>query len=68
MALLTLRLPPGRPAGRPRNDPTALRVHSGVLPLLAEWTDHTHAVLADLGYESERAARLPRSSIPAAAS
>ena len=24
--------------------------------LLAEWTDETHAVLADLGYEGERAA------------
>jgi hypothetical protein len=27
-----------------------------VLPLLAEWTDDEHAVLADLGYEGERAA------------
>ncbi len=26
------------------------------LPLLAEWTDEAHAVLADLGYEGERAA------------
>ena len=27
-----------------------------MLPLLGEWTDQAHAVLADLGYEGERAA------------
>jgi len=45
---------PVRP-GR-EHDTTALRVHAEVLPLLAEWTDQTHAVLADLGYEGEQAA------------
>ena len=42
---------PGR-----EHDPTALRTHPEALPLLAEWTDAVHAVLADLGYEGERAA------------
>jgi DDE superfamily endonuclease len=42
---------PGR-----EHDTTALRTHSEALPLLAEWTDAEHAVLADLGYEGERAA------------
>jgi len=42
---------PGR-----EHDTTALRAHQQVLPLLAEWTDAEHAVLADLGYEGERAA------------
>jgi hypothetical protein len=42
---------PGR-----EHDTTALRTHTEVLPLLAEWTDEAHAVLADLGYEGERAA------------
>ena len=42
---------PGR-----EHDTTALRTHAEALPLLAEWTDETHAALADLGYESERAA------------
>jgi hypothetical protein len=42
---------PGR-----EHDTTALRAHPEVLPLLAEWTDKVHAVLADLGYEGERAA------------
>jgi hypothetical protein len=43
---------------RPRreHDTTALRTHPQVLPLLGEWTDQAHAVLADLGYEGERAA------------
>jgi hypothetical protein len=41
---------PGR-----EHDTTALRAHAEVLPLLAEWTDQTHAVLADLGYEGVRA-------------
>ena len=42
---------PGR-----EHDTTALRAHPEALPLLAEWTDQAHAVLADLGYEGERAA------------
>jgi len=42
---------PGR-----EHDTTALRAHAEVLPLLAEWTDTAHAVLADLGYEGEQAA------------
>jgi hypothetical protein len=42
---------PGR-----EHDTTALRGHAEALPLLTEWTDGTHAVLADLGYEGERAA------------
>jgi hypothetical protein len=42
---------PGR-----EHDTTALRIHAEALPLLAEWTDEDHAVLADLGYEGERAA------------
>jgi hypothetical protein len=41
---------PGR-----EQDTTALRPHPETLPLLAEWTDQAHAVLADLGYEGERA-------------
>jgi hypothetical protein len=45
---------PVRP-GR-EHDTTALRTHPEALPLLAEWTDAEHAVLADLGYEGERAA------------
>ena len=45
---------PVRP-GR-EHDTTALRGHAEALPLLTEWTDGTHAVLADLGYEGERAA------------
>ena len=40
---------PGR-----EHDTTALRAHAEVLRLLDEWTDHTHAALADLGYEGER--------------
>jgi hypothetical protein len=40
---------PGR-----EHDTTALRAHAEVLPLLTEWTDQAHAVLADLGYEGER--------------
>jgi hypothetical protein len=42
---------PGR-----EHDTTALRSHPQALPLLAEWTDEGHAVLADLGYEGERTA------------
>jgi hypothetical protein len=42
---------PGR-----EHDTTALRTHAEALPLLAEWTDDTHAVLGDLGYEGARAA------------
>jgi hypothetical protein len=38
------------------HDTTALHAHGEVLPLLAEWTDEAHAVLADLGYEGERGA------------
>ena len=45
---------PVRP-GR-EHDTTALRTHAQALPLLAEWTDDTHAALADLGYEGERTA------------
>ena len=45
---------PVRP-GR-EHDTTALRTHTQALPLLAEWTDEIHAVLADLGYEGERGA------------
>ena len=40
---------PGR-----EHDTTALRAHPQALPLLAEWTDATHAALGDLGYEGER--------------
>jgi hypothetical protein len=42
---------PGR-----EHDTTALRTHPEVLALLGEWNDQDHAVLADLGYEGERAA------------
>ncbi len=42
---------PGR-----EHDTTALRAHPEALPLLAEWSDEAHAVLADLGYEGERGA------------
>ncbi|SNT03274.1 DDE superfamily endonuclease [Geodermatophilus pulveris] len=45
---------PVRP-GR-EHDTTALRTQPETLPLLAEWTDQAHAVLAGLGYEGERAA------------
>jgi hypothetical protein len=45
---------PVRP-GR-EHDTTALRAHPEALPLLVEWTDQSHAVLADLGYEGERGA------------
>ena len=43
---------PVRP-GR-EHDTTALRTHTAALPLLAEWTDQRHVVLADLGYKGER--------------
>ncbi len=49
--LWTSPVRPGR-----EHDTTALRAHAEALPLLAEWTDPAHAVLADLGYEGERAA------------
>ena len=49
--LWTSGVRPGR-----EHDTTALRAHPEALPLLAEWTDDGHAVLADLGYEGERAA------------
>jgi hypothetical protein len=49
---------PVRP-GR-EHDTTGLRAHTGALPLLAEWTDPDHAVLADLGYEGERSALTAR--------
>ena len=49
--LWTSEVRPGR-----EHDTTALRTHAEVLPLLGEWTDQSHAVLADLGYEGERAA------------
>ena len=43
-----------RPGREP--DTTALRAHRQMLPLLAEWADEVHAVLADPGYEGERPA------------
>ena len=43
--LWTSAVRPGR-----EHDTTALRAHRQVLPLLAEWADKVHAVLADLGY------------------
>ncbi len=49
--LWTSPVRPGR-----EHDTTALRTHAEALPLLTEWTDADHAVLADLGYEGERAA------------
>jgi hypothetical protein len=49
--LWTSPVRPGR-----EHDTTALRAHAEALPLLGEWTDQDHAVLADLGYEGERAA------------
>jgi hypothetical protein len=49
--LWTSPVRPGR-----EHDTTALRAHPQALPLLTEWTDAEHAVLADLGYEGERAA------------
>src|SRR3954453_20961662 len=49
--LWTSGVRPGR-----EHDTTALRTHAEALLLLAEWTDDEHAVLADLGYEGERAA------------
>jgi hypothetical protein len=49
--LWTSSVRPGR-----EHDTTALRTHPQALPPLAEWTDETHAVLADLGYEGERTA------------
>lgn len=49
--LWTSGVRPGR-----EHDTTTLRAHPEVLPALAVWTDADHAVLADLGYEGERAA------------
>jgi DDE superfamily endonuclease len=49
--LWTSGVRPGR-----EHDTTALRAHAEALPVLAEWTDAEHAVLADLGYEGERTA------------
>ncbi len=49
--LWTSPVRPGR-----EHDTTALRTQAEALPLLGEWTDQTHAVLADLGYEGERTA------------
>jgi hypothetical protein len=49
--LWTSGVRPGR-----EHDTTALRGHTEALPLLAAWTDDEHAVLADPGYEGERAA------------
>jgi hypothetical protein len=49
--LWTSPVRPGR-----EHDATALRTQPEVLPLLAEWIDQAHAVLADLGYEGERSA------------
>jgi DDE superfamily endonuclease len=47
--LWTSGVRPGR-----EHDTTALRAHPEALPLLAAWTDATHAALGDLGYEGER--------------
>ncbi len=44
----------GRP-GR-EHDTTVLRSSAEALPVLAQWTDAQHDVLADLGYEGERGA------------
>lgn len=49
--LWTSPVRPGR-----EHDTTALRAHHEVLPLLDQWTDHSHVVLGDLGYEGERPA------------
>ncbi len=49
--LWTFGVRPGR-----EHDITAMRAHPEALLLLAEWTDDTHAALAVLGYEGERAA------------
>jgi hypothetical protein len=49
--LWTSGVRPGR-----EHDTTALRTHAEALPLLAEWTNEDHAVLADLGCEGERGA------------
>jgi DDE superfamily endonuclease len=48
--LWTSPVRPGR-----EHDTTALRAHPDAVPALAEWTDDTHAVLGDLGYEGESA-------------
>src|SRR5512135_1293245 len=46
-------LPPSPVRPGREHDTTALRAHPDLLPLLAEWTDATHTVLAGLGYEGE---------------
>ena len=47
--------PSGVRPGR-EHDTTALRSSAEALPVLAQWTDAQHAVLADLGHEGERGA------------
>ncbi|SFU07353.1 DDE superfamily endonuclease [Geodermatophilus amargosae] len=49
--LWTSGVRPGR-----EHDTTALRTHAEALPLLGEWTEPEHTVLADLSYEGERGA------------
>jgi hypothetical protein len=46
--LWTSPVRPGR-----EHDTTCARTHPGLLDVLTDWTDDTHAVLADLGYEGE---------------
>jgi hypothetical protein len=46
--LWTSPVRPGR-----EHDTTCARIHPGLLDVLTDWTDDTHAVLADLGYEGE---------------
>ena len=48
--LWTSPVRPGR-----EHDTTCARTHDGLLDTLTDWTDDTHAVLADLGYEGENA-------------
>ena len=46
--LWTSPVRPGR-----EHDTTCARTHPGLLDVLTDWTDDTHAVLADRGYEGE---------------
>ncbi|MBP2369622.1 hypothetical protein JOF36_005318 [Pseudonocardia parietis] len=46
--LWTSPVRPGR-----EHDTTCARTHHGLLDTLDDWTDQTHVVLADLGYEGE---------------
>ncbi|WP_166666051.1 MULTISPECIES: HARBI1 family protein [Pseudonocardia] len=46
--LWTSQVRPGR-----EHDTTCARTHDGLLDTLHDWTDQTHVVLADLGYEGE---------------